>query len=50
MKGPLDLLRTSWLDRESEVINLPEWIHNVKGKLAEMAQVASEKEIVARIR
>ena len=49
MTGPLDLLRNSWLEGESEEANVSEWLLNVKARMAEMAVVVSDRERKAKV-
>ena len=37
VKGPLDLLHDSWLNSDSENMNVSEWLIDVKTRLAEIA-------------
>ena len=48
VKGPLDLLRNSWLEGESEEANVSEWLLNVKARMAEMAVVVGDRERKAK--
>ena len=48
VKGPLDLLRTSWLEGGSEEVNVSEWLINVRAMMAEMAVVVSDRERKAK--
>ena len=43
VKGPLDLLRNSWLEGKSEEACVSEWLTSVKAQMAEMAVIVSEE-------
>ena len=44
VKGPLDLLRHSWLEGESEDSSVSEWLLNVKARMLEMSVIVSDRE------
>ena len=49
VRGPLELLRTSWVDGDVvEECNVSEWLVGVKLKMAEMAELVSDRETVAK--
>ena len=48
VKGPLDLLRNSWLEGEMEDTNVSEWLLNVRARMVEMAEVVSDRERKAK--
>ena len=48
VKGPLSLVHTSWLDGESEGIEAGEWLVTLKQQMAEMANVVSKREKLAK--
>ena len=48
VRGPLELLRTSWVDEDVEDCNVSEWLVGVKLKMAEMAELVSDRERVAK--
>ena len=48
VKGPLDVLRTSWVEGDGDDCNVNEWLVGVKLKMSEMAELVSEREKVAK--
>ena len=48
VKGPLGLLRGTWLDGESEEANVSEWLLSVKARMVELAEVVSDRERKAK--
>ena len=48
VKGPLDLLRNSWLEGEAEDVNVSEWLLDVRARMSEMALIVSEREVKAK--
>ena len=48
VKGPLDLLRNSWLEGEMEDTNVSEWLLNVRARIVEMVEVVSDREMKAK--
>ena len=49
VRGPLELLRTSWVDGDNvEGCNVSEWMTEVKLKMLEMAELVSEREKTAK--
>ena len=44
VKGPLDLLRHSWLEGESEDGSVSDWLLNVKARMLEMSIIVSDRE------
>ena len=48
VRGPLELLRTSWFDGDVEDCSASEWLVGVKLKIAEMAELVSDRERVAK--
>ena len=39
VKGPLELLRTTWLDEECDDASVGEWLLGVRAKMAEMSEI-----------
>ena len=48
VKGPLSLVQTSWLDGESEGVEAGEWLVTLKEQMAEMTNVVSKREKLAK--
>ena len=48
VKGPLHLLRNSWLEGETEDTNVSEWLLNVRAQMVEMAVAVSNRERKAK--
>ena len=49
VRGPLELLRTSWVEGdEVEECNVSEWLIGVKLKMIEMAELVSDREKIAK--
>ena len=46
--GPLDLLHDSWLNSDSENVNVSELLIDVKARMAEMTQLVSTRETKAK--
>ena len=44
LKGPLYILRHSWLEGESEDSSVSEWLLNVKARMLEMSVIVSDRE------
>ena len=48
VKGPLELLRTTWLDEECDDASVGEWLLGVRAKMAEMSEIVSDREKKAK--
>ena len=48
VKGPLELLSSTWLEGESEEANVSEWLLNVKARMVEMSEIVSDRERKAK--
>ena len=48
VRGPLEILQEAWLDGESDPALVGDWLAVVKAKLGSMAEVVSQKEVVAK--
>ena len=48
VKGPLELLRSTWLEGESEEANVSEWLLNVKARMVDMSEIVSDRELKAK--
>ena len=48
VKGPLDMLRDSWLQGDCENVNVCEWLVCVQAKMNEMSELVSDREKVAK--
>ena len=44
VRGPLDLLRTSWVEDVSEGCSVSDWLVNVKARMCQMAELVSVRE------
>ena len=50
VKGPLEVLRTSWSEGDGEDCSVSEWLVEVKEKMSMMAELVSDREKVAKQR
>ena len=48
VKGPLELVRSDWLEGKSEDANVSDWLINVKARMAEMSEIVSDREKKAK--
>ena len=48
VRGPLELLSSAWLESDGDEFNVYEWLNTVKGRMAEMAEVVSDREMRAK--
>ena len=48
VKGPLELLSSSWLEGESEEANVSEWLLSVQARMIDMAEIVSDCERKAK--
>ena len=48
VKGPLEVLRTSWSEGDGEDCSVAEWLVGVKARMSEMAELVSDREKVAK--
>ena len=48
VRGPLQFLKTSWLEGEVDVCSVGDWIVSVKAKMGEMAAIVSDRELQAK--
>ena len=48
VKGPLEVLRTSWSEGDGDECSVSEWLVGVKLKMSEMAELVSDRERVAK--
>ena len=48
VRGPLDLLRTSWVEDVSESCSVGEWLVNVKSRMCRLAELAGDREVKAK--
>ena len=48
VKGPLEVLRTSWFEGDGEDCSVAEWLVEVKERMSEMAELVSDREKVAK--
>ena len=44
VRGPLDLLRSSWVEDEAEGCTISDWLVNVKARMCDMAELVSVRE------
>ena len=48
VRGPLDFLKMSWVDGTCDDSAIGDWLISVKHKMADMAEVVSDREVVAK--
>ena len=48
VRGPLELLRSAWLEGVSEEANVSEWLLNVKARMVDMSEIVSDLEMKAK--
>ena len=48
VRGPLEFLKSSWVEGEEENCSVFEWLVNVKAKMCSMAEVVSDRETLAK--
>ena len=48
VKGPLELLSSSWLEGASEAAGVGEWLVSVQARMADMAEIVSDREKKAK--
>ena len=48
VRGPLEFLSNSWLESDGDDSNVFEWLNTVKGRMVEMAEVVSDREMRAK--
>ena len=48
VKGPLDLLKCSWLEGEVEHVELLDWVDKVRGRMLAMAEVVTDRDKKAK--
>ena len=48
VRGPLELLRYSWIERSDEGSSISEWLLGVRARMGEMAEIVSDRETKAK--
>ena len=48
VKGPLDFFKSSWVEGDEEDGTIEEWLLSVRAKMGEMAEVVSDREVLAK--
>ena len=48
VKGPLELVRSDWLEGKGEDASVGDWLINVKARMAEMSEIVSDREKKAK--
>ena len=48
VRGPLELLSNSWLEGDSESVDVYDWLVSVKAKMKEMSEVVGDREKLAK--
>ena len=48
IKGPLELMRSSWVEGKVDGMRLCDWVKEIRQKMCAMAEVVREKEVIAK--
>ena len=48
VRGPLDFLKTSWVEGDDDVGSVEDWLLCVRAKMGEMAELVSDREVLAK--